>query len=105
MSSNTKLVNIKNFCIQVENFSIKNNVDICDEDFILKMIKEGYCFLQIPPSKIKNGLAQSRFRLTNGKHKESISILNSGLLKRCPLCEKIEQEEEEEYKLHTSDSE
>ena len=71
------------------------------------MIKEGYCFLQIPPSKIKRGLAQSRFRLTNGKHKESISILNSGL-KRCPLCEKVEQEEEEgdeEYKLHTSDSE
>ena len=100
MSSNKKLVDINNFCIKVENFSIENNIDICDEEFILKMIKKGYCFLQISPLQIKRGLAESRIRLTNGNHKESVSIVNSWL-KPCHLCEK----EEDEYKQYTSDSE
>jgi len=96
MSSNIKLVDINNFSKTLQTFSIENNIDICDEDFILKMIKKGYCFINVSPSKIKYGLAESRIRMTNGNHKESVSIVNSWLIP-CPLCEKVEKDEEEEY--------
>tara|TARA_B110000208_G_scaffold107164_1_gene132955 strand:+ start:46 stop:363 length:318 start_codon:yes stop_codon:yes gene_type:complete len=105
MTSNKKLVNINNFCMKVEKFSNENPIlDICDENFIFKMVQKGYCFVDVSPTQMRNGLAESRIRLTNGNHKESVRIVDSWL-KKCPLCEKVEQEEEDEYKQYTSDSE
>ena len=98
------IVEIDNFRFSIKDFCSKNNFNVCDEDIILKMIKNGYSFINIPPSKIKFGLAEIRFVETNGLHKESNVIIMSKM-KPCPICKKIEdEEEEEEEEEYNSDS-
>ena len=106
MSYKFKIIDISNFHSQVENFCSEYSIDICDDKILIKMAKNGYYVSSISPMKVKRALAECRIRATNGKHEESISIINSCLIP-CPHCqkkEKEEEEEEEEYKID-SDSE
>lgn len=103
MSHKFKIIDISNFHSQVVNFCSEYSVDICDDEILTKMAENGYCVSSISPMKVKRGLAECRIWVTNGKHEESISIINSCLIP-CPYCqkkEKEEEEEEEEYKIDT----
>jgi hypothetical protein len=98
MESNIKYITISDFHDQVDRFCSENSVDVCDNGIIIKMIQKGYSFANISPSRRKEALAELRIVATDGKHAESLSIINS-FLKRCPYCEKREEEEEEEYNM------
>ena len=90
-----KIIDIYNFHSQIEKFCSEYSIDICDDKILTKMAENGYFVSSISPMKVKRGLAECRIRATNGKHEESISIINSCLIP-CPHCEKKEEEEEEE---------
>ena len=98
-------VDLNNFHSSVRFFCSENNIDICDNNIIDEMILKGYSFICIPPSRIKRGLAELRYKMTNGDHTESLQIIRD----KCPYCENKEQleiEEEEELNLNnSSDSE
>ena len=102
MPSNIKIIDIFNFHSEIEGFCSENSIDVCDNDILIKMIQKGYFFSSIAPSKIKLGLAELRFSATNGKHEDSLSIINGFNLDSCPYCrDKLEKEEkeEEDYKM------
>ena len=87
-----------NFNSKIETYCSENSLDVCDNDIIINMIKSGYSFVNMPPSRIKRGLAEVRIFSTNGNHKESVSIMKS-LFKPCPYCQKTEEQEYEEYNM------
>jgi len=91
-----KVIDISNFYSQVNKYCSEKSLDVCDDEIIIKMIKDGYSFSNIPPSRIKRGLAELRIMYSN--HEESKSIIMDGL-KPCPHCEKIEEIECKEYNL------
>jgi len=103
IESRSKIITVINFYSQVEYFCFKNNVDILDDNIIYKMIKEGYSFINIPPSILKNSLAELRVMLSEGEHLES-KIIIGNFFKLCPYCEKQREFEEEDYNLN-NDSE
>ena len=94
-----KHIEIKNFHSEITKYCIKKSLDICDNEIIKKMIKDGYTFCNIPPSRVKRCLAELRIAHTNGTHKESLDIIMNEL-KPCPNCEKKEELEDEEYNLN-----
>lgn len=97
------IVDISNFHSHVEKFCSEKSIDVCDNDIIIKMIKEGYIFSSIAPSIIKRALSELRIHATNGNHIESVSIIINEL-KPCPYCEKHEEKEREDYNNDSSDS-
>jgi len=103
IKSGSKIITVINFYSQVEYFCFKNNVDILDDNIIYKMIKEGYSFINIPPSRLKNSLAELRVMLFDGEHLES-KIIIGDWFKLCPYCEKKQVLEGEDYNLN-NDSE
>lgn len=98
-----KIIEPDNFHSEIENFCSQNSLDICENDIIIKMMISGYSFANIPPSRIKRGLAELRVNHTKGGHKESLDIIMN-FLNPCPYCQKIEEKEEEDYNID-SDSE
>jgi len=98
-----KFIEISNFHSQIEDFCSENSLDVCDNEIMIKMIKKGYSFSNIPPSRIRRGFAELRIRSTNGNHKQS-SLIIMNFLKPCPYCQKTEDEEDDEYNMN-SDSE
>ena len=98
-----KIIELSNLLTEIEKFCEQNSLDVCDNEIINKMIQNGYSFLNIPPSRLKLGLAELRVMVTKGEHKESVSIIMN-TLNPCPYCQKIEEKEEEDYNMD-SDSE
>ena len=92
------IIEPSNFHSEIEKFCSQNSLDICDNDIIIKMIISGYSFVNIPPSRIKRGLAELRVNHTKGGHKESLAIIMN-FLNPCPYCQKIEEKEEEDYNI------
>tara|TARA_Y100000389_G_C17213248_1_gene389569 strand:+ start:180 stop:482 length:303 start_codon:yes stop_codon:yes gene_type:complete len=99
-----KIIEISNFHTEIGRFCSQNSLDVCDSEIIIKMIKNGYSFVNIPPSKMKRGLAELRIVSTKGNHKESLIIIMNDL-KPCPYCQKIEEKEDEEDEEYNMDSE
>ena len=97
------IIEPSNFHSEIQKYCSENSLDICNNDIIIKMIISGYSFANIPPSRIKIGLAELRVRLTKGEHKESLDIIMNRL-NPCPYCQKIEEKEEEDHNID-SDSE
>ena len=98
-----KIIKPDNFHSEIEEFCSQNSLDICDNDIIIKMMISGYSFANIPPSRVKLGLAELRINHTKGGHKESSAIIMN-FLNPCPYCQKIEEKDEEDYNID-SDSE
>ena len=93
-----KIIELSKFHTEIEKFCSQNSLDVCDNEIIIKMIQNGYSFVNIPPSKMKRGLAELRIMSTKGHHKESLIIIMNEL-KPCPYCQKIEDKEDEEYNM------
>lgn len=93
-----KIIKPDNFHSEIEKFCEQNSLDICDNDIIIKMMISGYSFANIPPSRIKKGLAELRVHHTKGEHKESLDIIMN-FLNPCPYCQKIEEKDEEDYNI------
>ena len=98
------LIDFNNFHSSILDFCSDNEEDILDDNIILKMQKKGYCFSNIPPTRIKYGLAELRIYKTQGRHEESNQISLS-TINKCPICKQIQEQEEIDYKVETSDSE
>jgi len=79
-------IKIDNFHNNIEKFCLINNYDVCDEDIIYKMMLKGYSFIEIPPSRVKKGLAELRYYHSNGNHIESKIIISKDWL-LCSNCE------------------
>ena len=99
------IIEPSNFHSEIQKYCSENSLDICENDIVIKMIISGYSFSNIPPSRIKRGLAELRVNYTKGGHKESVTIIMN-CLNPCPYCQQLEEKEEEEYNMNSdSDSE
>ena len=102
--SNLIILDRHNVHSSILDFCSDNEEDILDDNIILKMQKKGYMFSLIPPTILKRILASLRIYKTQGTHEES-NIISMSTFNICPMCKQIQEQEEIDYKVETSDSE